>query len=170
MRRRVILSVLSPLALGCMPPEPLARGPAPETRRHINPGTLAALDGFTHAVKVGGTVYVAGQVALDSAGRLVGAGDLRAQARQAFANLALVLRIAGATPADVTRLTVYVVNLRPGDFEIIRQAAPEFFPQRSPPAGVVLGVAALPREDVLLAVDAIAFAAGAFLPRAARGP
>src|SRR5262245_49847890 len=79
-------------------------GAEPAGARYINPGTLAGLDGFTHAVKVGFTIYVSGEVALDSAGQLVGAGDLRAQARQAFANLAFVLKIAGATPADVVKI------------------------------------------------------------------
>ncbi|MGH7569887.1 MAG: RidA family protein [Gemmatimonadales bacterium] len=141
------------------------RGPEPERARYINPGTLAALDGFTHAVRVGPNVYVSGQVALDSTGRSVGAGDLRAQAAQAFANLATVLRIAGATPAHVTKLTIYVVNYRPGDFDRIREAAPEFFPQRNPPAGVVVGVQSLPLEGLLLAVDANAFVPALFLPR-----
>lgn len=141
------------------------RGPEPDRARYINPGTLAALDGFTHAVRVGPNVYVSGEVALDSAGRLVGAGDLRAQAAQAFANLATVLRLAGATPTHVTKLTVYVVNYRPGDFEKIREAASEFFPQRNPPAGVVLGVQSLPMEGLLIAVDANAFVPALFLPR-----
>jgi len=133
--------------------------------RYINPGTLAGLDGFTHAVKVGFTIYVSGEVALDSAGQLVGPGDLAAQARQAFANLAFVLRIAGATPADVVKLTVYVVNYKPADLSIIRAAGVEFFPVRNPPAGLVLGVQSLPKEGLLVAVDAIAQTRGLFQPR-----
>jgi enamine deaminase RidA (YjgF/YER057c/UK114 family) len=133
--------------------------------RYINPGTLAGLDGFTHAVKVGLTIYVSGEVALDSAGQLVGPGDLAAQARQAFANLAFVLRIAGATPADVVKLNVYVVNYKPADLGIIRAAGVEFFPERNPPAGLVLGVQSLPKEGLLVAVDAIAQTRGLFQPR-----
>jgi enamine deaminase RidA (YjgF/YER057c/UK114 family) len=134
-------------------------------RRYINPGTLAALEGFTHAVKVGSTVYVSGEVALDSLGRLVGAGDLKAQAAQAFANLTQVLRIAGAMPGDVTKLTVYVVNYKPDDFAAIRAAGAAFFPARNPPAGTVIGIQTLPRDGLLIAVDAIAYAPGDFLPR-----
>jgi len=155
------------LAAGCMtagPPDRLG-GPTPD-RRYINPGTMAGLDGFTHAVKVGTTVYVSGEVALDSLGHLVGPGDLKAQAAQAFANLTQVLRIAGATPADVTQLTVYVVNLHPADLQAIRDAGPAYFPPRNPPAGTVVGVQTLPRDGLLIAVDAIAYAPGMFLPRA----
>src|SRR5881398_1671306 len=92
-------------------------GLEPTQPRYINPGTLAALPGFTHAVRVGATLYISGEVALDSTGQLVGPGDLRAQARQAFANLAFVLKIGGATPADVAKLTIYVVNYSPHDLD-----------------------------------------------------
>jgi enamine deaminase RidA (YjgF/YER057c/UK114 family) len=136
----------------------------PAAPRYINPGTLAALPGFTHAVRVGSTVYVSGEVALDSMGRLVGAGDLRAQARQAFANLAVVLRIAGAAPGDAAKLTIYVVNYSPRDFTGIREAAPEFFPERNPPAGIVIGVQSLPLEGLLIAVDATAVVRAMFRP------
>src|SRR6266511_842772 len=149
------------VATGCMAAGPPERpGSVTPDRRYINPGTMAGLDGFTHAVKVGTTVYVSGEVALDSLGQLVGRGDLRAQAAQAFANLSQVLRIAGATPGDVTKLTVYVADL-----QLIRDAGPAYFPPRNPPAGTVVGVQTLPRDGLLIAVDAIAFAPGMFLPR-----
>ena len=133
--------------------------------RYLNPGRLAALPGFTHAVKIGLVTYVSGEVALDSMGQLVGAGDVRAQARQAFANLQEVLELARARPADVTKLTLYVVNLAPGDLAAIRQAAPAFFPERNPPAGTVVGVAGLPMPGLLIAVDAIAVTRGELMPR-----
>jgi enamine deaminase RidA (YjgF/YER057c/UK114 family) len=140
----------------------------PSGRRFVNPGTLAALDGFTHAVRLGFVTYVSGEVPLDSTGKLVGPGDLAAQAKQAFANLALVLRIAGNEPSDIAKLTVYVVNYHPQDLAVIRQAAPDFFPEHNPPAGIVIGVAALPRDGMLIAVDAIAQAPSLFRPLAER--
>lgn len=146
------------------PPPSMRTGPEPASTRYINPGTLAALPGFTHAVRIGATLYVSGEVALDSTGRLVGVGDLRAQAAQAFANLATVLRIGGTTPADVAKLTIYVVNYSPKDLETIRAAAPEFFPQRNPPAGTVIGVESLPQDGLLIAVDATAAIRAAILP------
>jgi enamine deaminase RidA (YjgF/YER057c/UK114 family) len=136
----------------------------PTATRYINPGTLAALDGFTHAVRVGQMVYVSGEVALDSMGGLVGPGDLVAQARQAFANLEFVLNIAGVSPSDVVQLNVYVVGYRPADWARIREAGAKFFPQRNPPAGNVLGVVALPREGLLIAVDAVAVMKATFRP------
>lgn len=162
-----LLGLATMIALAaCAVPTPggIRQGPDPVNARYINPGTLAALPGFTHAVKVGPTVYVSGEVGLDSTGQLVGPGDLRAQAAQAFANLETVLRIAGVTPADVAKLTIYVVNAKPGDLDVIRAAAPDFLPQRNPPAGTVVGVQTLPREGLLIAVDAIAVARAQILP------
>jgi len=78
-------------------------------RRNV-PG-LADPPGYTHLVTVTGArfVFVAGQVPLDEHGRLVGAGDPIAQARQCLRNLAACLAAAGARPEDVVRTTVYVV-------------------------------------------------------------
>ena len=165
--RSAVPSVVAVVLLAACPvgpPPSMRTGPEPAGTRYINPGTLAALPGFTHAVRIGSTLYVSGEVALDSTGRLVGVGDLRAQAAQAFANLATVLRIGGTTPADVAKLTIYVVNYSPKDLETIRAAAPEFFPQRNPPAGTVIGVESLPQDGLLIAVDATAAIRAAILP------
>ena len=169
MLRYRVLGVLALTLGGCAVPSggfSGQQGVEPSNRRYVNPGTLAQLDGFTHAVRIGFVTYVSGEVPLDSAGRLVGAGDLAAQAKQAFANLNLVLRIAGNVPSDVVKLTVYVVNYHPQDLAVIRQAAPEFFPDKNPPAGSVVGVQALPQDGMLIAVDAIAQAPALFRPRA----
>src|SRR2546425_11205991 len=167
MRIALLTTITIAFFAACVAPTPGAvrQGPDPVSTRYINPGTLAALPGFTPAVRIGSTLYVSGEIALDSTGRLVGPGDLRAQAAQAFANLATVLRIGGATPADVAKLTIYVVNYSPKTLEAIREAAPDFFPQRNPPAGIVIGVQALPQEGLLIAVDATAVVRAMILPR-----
>src|ERR1044071_1952606 len=80
--RIVLPTIVSiPVFAACVAPTPGAvrQGPDPVSTRYINPGTLAALSGFTHAVRIGSTLYVSGEVALDSTGRLVGPGDVRAQ-------------------------------------------------------------------------------------------
>lgn len=133
--------------------------------QYLNPGTPSSIEGFTSAIKIGPNVYVSGQVALDDQGNPVGLGDFQAQVRQAFANLTHVLEIAGAMPEDVTKLTIYVVNLAPGQFEVIRHVAPEYFPERNPPAGVIVGIQSLPKEGLLLAVDATALVRAMFRPR-----
>ena len=167
MRSAVFSTAAALLCAACVAPTPgaIKPGPDPVNSRYVNPGTLAALPGFTHAVKIGATVYVSGEVALDSTGALVGPGDLRVQATQAFANLATVLRIAGTTPTDVAKLTIYVVNYSPRDLATIREAGAEFLPARNPPAGVVVGVQALPMDGLLIAVDATAVVRAMFQPR-----
>src|SRR6266480_201863 len=69
------------------------------------------------------------------------------------------------TPADVAKLTIYVVNYSPKNLDAIREAAPDFFPQRNPPAGTVIGVQSLPQEGLLIAVDATAVVRAMILPR-----
>src|SRR2546422_5995136 len=137
---RVALSsiVTIPLLAACVAPTPGAvrQVPDPVSTRYINPGTLAALPGFTHAVRIGPTLYVSGEVALDSTGRLVGPGDVGAQAAQAFANLATVLRIGGATPAGGAKPTIHVGDHSPQDLHPIPPAAPDFFPHPHPPAWI----------------------------------
>jgi enamine deaminase RidA (YjgF/YER057c/UK114 family) len=133
--------------------------------RYINPGTGAVIPGFTNAVRLGNTVQISGQVALDDQGRVVGPGDLAAQARQAFANLSHMLTIAGSQPDEILRMNVYVVNLKPGDWDVIKREGAAFFPARNPPAGTVLGVQALPRDSLLVAIDATAVIRAMFRPR-----
>ena len=88
-------------------------------------------------------------------GKLVGPGDLATQARQVFGNLGRALAAAGARPAQVTRITIYVVNYKRGEcLPIIEKARIALFGDHKP-ADVVLGVATL-SPDYLIEVDAIA--------------
>ncbi len=68
---------------------------------------------YSHVVTVNGpgkTVYVAGQLARDEAGNIVGPGDMRAQLEQTFKNLELCLKAAGAGWADVVKSNTYVTD------------------------------------------------------------
>jgi enamine deaminase RidA (YjgF/YER057c/UK114 family) len=121
------------------------------------PGVAAPTMG-TQVVQVGRTLYVTAQLALDSAGNLVGGDDLAAQAKQAFANLRTVLHAVHALPDDVLQLTVYVVGYRPADLETIRAAAATLFPTAAQPVVTVLGVQALATSGARIAVGATALA------------
>jgi enamine deaminase RidA (YjgF/YER057c/UK114 family) len=137
----------------------------PQRTEHVNSGTANGIPGFTQALRVGAAVLVSGQVALDDQGDVVGAGDLRAQAVQAFANLERTLAIAGAIPSEVQRLTIYVVGLDEAAWTVVREAGVKFLPERNPPAGTVVGIAALPRAGLLIAIDATAVVRAEFRPR-----
>ena len=77
----------------------------PETKEFLNPPTMFAAGGYSNAVTVSGgkMVFVAGQVAFDAKGNIVGRGDLRAQFRQTYENVRAALAAAGATPDDVVK-------------------------------------------------------------------
>jgi enamine deaminase RidA (YjgF/YER057c/UK114 family) len=134
-------------------------GPTVDEKVVVDDRTLPRPGVGSQAIRVGRTIYISGQVAVDSAGAIVG-DDLRTQATRAFANLTSVLAAAGALPSDVVRLTVYVVGWRPEDLAIIHEAGAAYFPGRNPPVTTILGVQTLAREGLLIAVEATAADAG----------
>jgi enamine deaminase RidA (YjgF/YER057c/UK114 family) len=79
--------------------------------KRLNPPSLAAPSGFSHAVVARGTtVFLAGQTGMDSSGAIV-PGGVVAQFERALANLLEALAAAGGSPADLTSLTIYVVDM-----------------------------------------------------------
>jgi enamine deaminase RidA (YjgF/YER057c/UK114 family) len=82
------------------------------THALVNPPDLAAPSGFSHAVVAAGSriVFLAGQTALDGAGRITGAGVV-AQFERALSNLVVALAAAGGRPEHLTSLTVYIVDM-----------------------------------------------------------
>ena len=123
----------------------------------IDPEDLPTPESYTHVVSATGSrlVFVAGQVAEDADGNLVGAGDLAAQARQAFANVGRCLAAAGAVPEQVARITIYVVGHRPQYLSDISAARIAVFGDHRP-ADTVLGVQTLAEPGRLIEVEAVA--------------
>ena len=123
----------------------------------INPDGLSTPESYTHVVVATGgrMVFVAGQVADDPQGNVVGSGDLAAQARQAFANLGRCLAAAGARPDQVARITIYVVQLRPEQLPDISAARIAVFGDHLP-ADTLVGVQTLAEPGFLIEVEAIA--------------
>lgn len=123
----------------------------------INPGGLTQPTAYTQVVRATGgtTIYLAGQVAADAAGNVVGAGDFEAQARQVFANLRTALEAAGAAFEDVVKTTTYVVNYS-ADLRPALQAAREAAYGTARPASTLVGVQALAAPEYLIEVEAIA--------------
>lgn len=133
------------------------RGRAPRVER-LNPDALMKPTGYSHVVSVQGgrLVFVAGQVALDRAGNVVGKGDLVAQARQVYANLGAALAAAGAAPRDVVKAVTYVVGYQPSQLPALREARHAFYGSAEPPASTLVGVQALAREDFLVEIEVVA--------------
>jgi 2-iminobutanoate/2-iminopropanoate deaminase len=117
-----------------------------------NPEGIYRPASYNHALRAGDTLYVAGQVARDASGNLVGtsAGE---QAEQVYANLAAVLAAAGASFADVVKVTTYLVDS--ADSQAVSEVRLRHFAEHRPPhTGLV--VAALGAADVKVEVEVIA--------------
>jgi len=123
-----------------------------------HPAGLPAPSAYAHVVKATGgtTIYIAGQVAMDADAKLIGEGSLVAQAEQAYANIGLALKSAGAGFADVVKLTIYIVNYGPEHGVALRRLRERIFPAPNQPVCTVVGVQALGRPGLLIEVDATA--------------
>lgn len=110
-----------------------------------------AIGPYSQAVRAGNTVYLSGQIPLDPATGEVIVGDVGAQARRVFDNMAAVCEAAGGSLAQIVRLGIYLPDL--GDFAAVNAVMQEYF-QPPYPARSTIGVRALPR-GVAVEVDAI---------------
>jgi enamine deaminase RidA (YjgF/YER057c/UK114 family) len=115
---------------------------------------------FSQVVVAVGTriVHTAGQVSIDERGELIGAGDYAAQTAQVMRNIGLALTAAGASYADIVKITTYVVNYKPELRAVIGKARAPFFANRQPPASTLVGVSALALPEWLVEIEAIAIA------------
>jgi len=117
------------------------------------PGHPAPAGHYSHGIVTSGRLlFVAGQVALDENGELVGGDDGAAQARQVLTNLRRVIEAAGARMADVARTTLYLTRLE--DRGPVAEVRKEFFPT-PPPANTLLVVSSLASPEFLVEIDAI---------------
>jgi enamine deaminase RidA (YjgF/YER057c/UK114 family) len=147
------LSVLQSIGLGlCAFAAPLAAQSAPA---FINPPGLSTPKGYTHLVDVpAGTrlVIISGQVALDSAGKVVGS-TMTAQATQVFENLKVALAAVGATFNDVIKLNSYVTSM--AQAQAFRDVRDRYVNAAAPPASTTVEVRRLFRDEFLVEVEAI---------------
>ena len=127
-------------------------------RRFINPLELSTPTGYSHVAvsSAGRTVHVSGQIAYDSTGRIVGKGDLRAQAVQVYENLKAALAAADAGLGDVVKMTTFVVDLTPEKAQIMREIRAQYLPEDHRPASTMVGVTSLVNPDLLVEVEVVA--------------
>lgn len=108
---------------------------------------------YTHGVRFGDLVFVSGCIGADEHGRIVGVGDVAAQARQALANVERVLAEAGATLADVCKVTVYLTDI--DDRPKINPVRQELF-GAARPASTLVEISRLAHPDAKVEIEAIA--------------
>lgn len=127
------------------------------TLESINPADLPTPQTYAQVIVATGSrlVFVAGQVAEDRQGNLVGPGDLAVQARQAFDNIGRALAAGGARPAQVTKITIFVVHFRDEYLPAIEAGRVALFGDHKP-ADTLVGVETLAHPGCLIEVEAIA--------------
>lgn len=136
-----------------VPGSTAAQGAAPQ---FLNPPGLSKPTGYTHVVVApdGRTVYIAGQVALDSMGQLVGAGDFRSQAEQVYRNLGKALSSVGGSLDDVVKTSTFITDLK--NLPALRGVREKHLDRTHPPANTLLVVSSLARPDLLIEIEAVA--------------
>ena len=106
--------------------------------------------------EVGKQVHVSGLVASTADGILVGLGDLAAQLKYIYDNIRETLAVAGATPADVVRQRIFVVDLQLDQRPIIVNAMNNFYGEAGSATSTCVGVQALLVEGALVEIDVTA--------------
>lgn len=109
--------------------------------------------GYSHVAKVGKTLYIAGQVARDVRGELIGKGDFEAQARQVYTNLKNILQETGGGLKNIVKTTTILTHY--GNVESYRKIRSEFFGDLMPPSTLLI-IESLASPDFLIEVEAIA--------------
>ena len=120
---------------------------------YIQPPDLPRPAAYSHVVKAGQTVYLAGQVPQDANGQVVGRGDITAQAEQVFQNLRSGLRAAGGDLQNLVKITIFVTDPR---FREAVGAVRTRYLQDPLPASTLVCVAALAMPEWLLEIEGIA--------------
>jgi len=127
---------------------------------NLNPPTLAPpimpVYSQISIAPAGALAFIAGQVAIDRNGQLIGKDDYRLQAAQCFRNIAAALDALDAQPDQMVRMTINVVGHRDELAGVIFEAGREVFRDRWPIcASIFLGVQALGHSDWLVEIDGI---------------
>jgi enamine deaminase RidA (YjgF/YER057c/UK114 family) len=127
----------------------------------INPEALPKVELFRQVSVATGSklVFMAGQVAWDANGAVVGKGDLAAQVEQCYLNVAAAVGEAGATFDDIAKLTTYIAGWTLDKMPLVQEGRARAFAKLGVTLlapGTLIGVAALFTPDLLVEIEAIA--------------
>ncbi len=142
-RRRILARALIAITLSAVTITGLTLTREPMTKTIIRTDRAPqAIGTYSQAIRVGDTVYLSGQIPLVPETMALVTGDMEAQIRRVFDNLAAVAEAAGGSLADLVKLNVYLTDL--GHFPLVNQVMASYFSEPYP-ARAAIGVAALPR-------------------------
>ncbi|MGH0429780.1 RidA family protein [Bacillus hominis] len=128
-------------------------------KKFINPETLPATFGYSHVVEVSNakrTIYISGQVALNTDGHIVGLGNLGTQTRQVFENIKNALETSELNFNDVVKLTFFLTDI--SQMVIVRDIRDQYIDTENPPASSAVEVRKLINDNLLIEIEAIAVA------------
>jgi len=109
--------------------------------------------GYSHCARAGNTLFLAGQVAQDKNGKLVGKGDIEAQVKQVYTNIKSILTEAGGGLQHIVKMTTYITHY--ASLEPYRKVRGTFFTEPFPP-NTLLVVESLASPDFMIEIEAIA--------------
>ena len=124
------------------------------SKQYLNPETMSRPTGYSHVVKVGNTVYIAGQVSAGPDGSVVGKGDAEAQARQIWRNIEAAVKSVGGTLQNVVKTTTYITNIQHAAG--VRKVREELFQGANPPTSTLLVISGLAGPDYMVEIEAVA--------------
>ncbi|MED1559250.1 RidA family protein [Bacillus paramycoides] len=128
-------------------------------KKFINPENMPATFGYSHIVEVNNakrTIYISGQVAINTDGHIVGIGDLATQTRQVFKNIKIALKTSELNFNDVVKLTFFLTDI--SQMAIVRDIRDQYINTNNPPASSALEVNKLIHDELLIEIEAIAVA------------
>ena len=120
------------------------------------PATMPKSVGYSQLaiVEKGKLAFIAGQVALDTSGNIVGENDIRAQLQQVFENLKAALTAVGGTFSNIAKLNVYYTDR--SHLAAYREIRDEYINLSNPPISTAIQVAGLFRPEFLVEIEAVA--------------
>jgi enamine deaminase RidA (YjgF/YER057c/UK114 family) len=128
--------------------------------RIFNPDTMAKpTAGYSQVAEIrsGKLVFIAGQVALDKAGNLIGKDDFRAQVQQVFENLKAAVASSGGNFNDVVKLNFYCAeSVDPAQIPVVREIRDKYVNTANPPTSTFVVVKRLVRPEWMIEVEAVA--------------
>jgi 2-iminobutanoate/2-iminopropanoate deaminase len=118
----------------------------------FRPTSVAPPTGYSHAVRAGKLLYIAGQTAVDESGSIIGEGDFWAQAEQVYTNLKNVIEEAGGSLSDVMKVTNFVTDI--SQYPVLFEVRRKFFSGEMP-ASTLVQIKSLARPEFMVEIEAV---------------